>query len=65
MAAVAAPGAAAIIEVRRWAEAWLCLGTGLLIAGQILKIPPQVQFWIAVPLAIIAGGVCLVLIVEK
>lgn len=51
--------------MRRWVGAWLCLGTGLLIAGQILPFSPRVQFWIAVPLAAIAAAACLVLVVEK
>jgi len=51
--------------VRKWVGAWLCLGTGLLVAGQVFKLPPLIQFWVALPLAIIAAGVCLVLVVEK
>ena len=39
--------------------------TAVLVAGQMLKLSPTVQFYIAVPLALIAGIVCLVLLVEK
>jgi hypothetical protein len=43
----------------------MCFATAVLVAGQTLKLSPTIQFWIAGPLAVIAGIVCLVLVVEK
>jgi hypothetical protein len=43
----------------------MCFATAMLVAGQTLKLSPTVQFYIAVPLALIAAIVCLVLVVEK
>ena len=37
----------------------------VLIAGHLFNFSPTVQFYIAVPLAVIAGIVCLILAVEK
>jgi hypothetical protein len=49
--------------VRNWVGAWLLFATALLVAGQVF--PLRVQFYLAVPLAVIAAIVCLVLVVEK
>ena len=43
----------------------MCFAVTLLIAAQTFKFSPTVQFYIAVPLAVIAGFVCLVVAVEK
>ncbi|HZO84250.1 MAG TPA: hypothetical protein VFC26_03500 [Verrucomicrobiae bacterium] len=52
--------------MRNWVGAWLCFATAVLIAGHLLKLSPTLQFYIALPLAAIAGIVCLVvLVVEK
>jgi hypothetical protein len=51
--------------VRKWIGAWSVFAVGVLVAGNSLKISPTVQFYVAVPLAIVAGLVCLALVVEK
>jgi hypothetical protein len=51
--------------VKNWVAAWLLFGIAVLLGGHLLKLSPTVQFYIAVPLAVIAGIVCLVLVVEK
>jgi hypothetical protein len=51
--------------VRNWVGAWLCFAIAALIAGNAFKLSPSLQFYIAASLAIIAGIVCLVLVVEK
>jgi hypothetical protein len=43
----------------------MCFATVVLAAGQTLKLSPTIQFWIALPLAAIAGIVCLILVVER
>ena len=65
MRAVAARAAVAIIEVRPWLAIWLCSASAVLVAGNSLNLSPSLQFYLAVPLAAIAGIVCLIVVVEK
>jgi len=51
--------------VKNWVGAWLSVATAVLVAGHLFKLSPTLQFYIAVPLAVIAGIVCLVLVVER
>ena len=51
--------------MKSWVRTWLCFATTVLIAGQVFKLSPAIQFYIAVPLAVIGGVVCLILVVEK
>jgi hypothetical protein len=51
--------------VKNWVGAWLCFALTVLIAGHLFNLSPTAQFYIAVPLAVIAGVVCLILAVEK
>ena len=51
--------------MKNWVGAWFCFALAVLIGGQLFKFSPAVQFYMAVPLAVIAGVVCLILVVEK
>ncbi len=51
--------------MKNWVGAWLCFALAVLIGGQLLKFSPTVQFYMAVPLAVVAAIVCLILVVEK
>lgn len=51
--------------MKNWVGVWFLFAMTVLIGGQALNVSPTIQFYIAVPLALIAGVVCLVLVVEK
>ncbi|HKQ38370.1 MAG TPA: hypothetical protein VJ063_09855 [Verrucomicrobiae bacterium] len=51
--------------MKNWVGAWLGFALAVLIGGQLFKVSPTVQFYVAVPLVVIAAVVCLILVVEK